>query len=76
MSDLIGWTATLAFAVSYFFRKQVALRRVQAVAALLWIGYGVTIRSSPVIVANVVVALIAIVSSFQRPRESEGEYRV
>jgi hypothetical protein len=76
MSDLIGWIATAAFAVSYFCRKQVALRRVQAVAALFWVGYGVSIRSSPVIVANVIVASIAIVSSFQRPRERESEYRV
>jgi hypothetical protein len=76
MSDLIGWIATAAFAVSYFCRRQAALRRVQAVAAMLWIGYGVTIRSSPVIVSNVVVASIAIISSFQRPRESESEYRV
>jgi len=66
MSEVIGWAATAAFAVSYLCRRQVDLRRVQAAAALLWIGYGLMIRSSPVIVANVIVASIAMFSSFQR----------
>jgi len=32
------------------------LRRIQALAALLWIGYGILIHAAPVIVANLVVA--------------------
>lgn len=58
----IGWVATAVFACSYFFRKPAALRLVQALAALLWIGYGVMIQAAPVIVANVVVAAMALVS--------------
>ncbi|MFN0085804.1 MAG: hypothetical protein ACKVX9_10485 [Blastocatellia bacterium] len=65
MFEWIGWTATAVFAVSYFCRGAEALRRVQALAALLWIGYGVIIKAPPVIVANAVVAAIAIISSLQ-----------
>jgi uncharacterized integral membrane protein len=66
MAEWIGWIATVAFAASYFCRQPVALRRLQALAALLWIGYGVIINAPPVIVANLVVAAMALVSSFQR----------
>ena len=63
--DWIGWVATATFASSYFFKHPAALRRVQACAALLWIGYGVLIHAMPVIVANVVVAAIAVYSSLK-----------
>jgi hypothetical protein len=45
---------------------------VQALAALLWIGYGVIIKAPPVIVANLVVAAMAVISSFQRRDQSNG----
>jgi hypothetical protein len=41
---------------------------VQALAARLWVGYGVIIHAAPVIVANLVVANVAAYSSFARPR--------
>jgi inner membrane protein len=67
----IGWVATLIFACSYFFRKPSSLRVVQAIAALLWIAYGIIIEAPPVIVANVVVAAMALVSVLaSRRRES------
>jgi hypothetical protein len=66
MIEWVGWVATAVFAVSYFCRQPAAMRRVQALAATLWIVYGVTIKAPPVIVANLVVASIAVISSFQR----------
>jgi hypothetical protein len=66
MIEWVGWIATAVFAVSYFCRRPAAMRRVQALAATLWIVYGITIKAPPVIVANLVVASIAIISSFQR----------
>jgi hypothetical protein len=62
----IGWIATAVFACSYLFKEPAALRRVQALGALLWIAYGVLIHAFPVVVANLVVAIIAVVSSFRR----------
>lgn len=62
--DWIGWLATAIFASSYFFKQPLALRRVQAGAALLWVIYGLIIHAPPVVVANLVVAAIAIYSSF------------
>jgi uncharacterized protein with PQ loop repeat len=43
---------------------------IQALAALLWIAYGVAIHSRPVIVANVIVASAAVYSSFRKPKET------
>lgn len=63
--DLIGWLATAVFMVSYFVKGPVQLRRVQGVAAGLWALYGVMIDSLPVIVANILVASVAIVSSIK-----------
>jgi hypothetical protein len=61
--DAIGWAATALFATSYFCKEPAALRRTQALAALVWIAYGVALKSAPVIVANVVVASLAAWSS-------------
>jgi hypothetical protein len=61
--DWIGWVATAVFGASYFFRQPRALRNVQAGAALLWVVYGLLIHAMPVVVANVVVAAMAIYSS-------------
>ena len=65
--DWIGWIATAVFLVSYFTKTRVGLRRVQGVAAGLWALYGVMIHSLPVIAANILVAGVAVVSSFRRP---------
>jgi len=64
MSDWMGWVATATFACSYFCKQPAALRRVQGLAALLWMSYGFMIHALPVIIANMVVAAIALSSSF------------
>lgn len=57
--NAIGWMATALSVVSYLFRNPATLRRVQALAALLWIVYGVMLVAPPMIVANVIVAIMA-----------------
>lgn len=59
MLEWIGWVATAMFAVSYLCKQPVQLRLVQALAAVLWIGYGMMIGAAPVVVANLVVACMA-----------------
>jgi hypothetical protein len=66
MIDWLGWIASAVFACSYFFKGQVALRRVQALAALLWVAYGAMIHARPIVVANLVVASMAIWSTVRR----------
>ena len=66
MRDWIGWLATAVFVTSYFTKHPVTLRRVQGVAACLWAVYGVLLHATPVIVANVIVAGVAIASSFRK----------
>jgi len=67
----IGWVATAVFAGSYLCRRPAVLRRVQAGAAVLWVIYGLLIHAFPVVVANVLVAGLALVSSFSaRARQS------
>jgi len=64
MLSWIGWVATACFGLSYFFKKPATLRLIQAGAALLWISYGLLIHALPVVVANVIVALAALYSTF------------
>ncbi|GAC1446346.1 MAG: hypothetical protein NVSMB56_04150 [Pyrinomonadaceae bacterium] len=66
MLNWIGWIATVMFAASYFCKRPARLRLVQALAALLWIGYGIVIGAFPVIVANAVVAVMATYSAWQQ----------
>lgn len=72
MLEWIGWIATAIFAGSYFCKQPKTLRRLQALAAILWITYGIVIKAAPVIVANVVVAVLALYSSrLQRVENAE-----
>jgi len=66
MLDSIGWLATAIFSASYFFRAPVTLRRLQAAAACLWIAYGAAIRAWPVVIANLIVAIAAVITSARR----------
>ena len=66
MVDLLGWVATIIFVASYFTKNSVRLRMIQAFAALLWISYGVVIGSLPVVISNLLVASLAVYSSFTR----------
>jgi hypothetical protein len=61
--DGVGWAATTIFASSYFVKGPRRLRLVQAMAALVWIAYGVLIGSLPVIVSNLIVTTLAVYSA-------------
>ncbi len=63
--NVIGWTATAVFSSSYFFKEAATLRRIQAVAATLWVLYGVLIHSAPVVVANLIVGVAAVYTSLR-----------
>ena len=68
--DGIGWVATAIFLISYRSKDPAVLRRIQAVAASLWMVYGLLIHATPVVVANLLVAGIAVYSSLASPRRS------
>ena len=65
MVDWVGWLATAVFMSSYFAKQPTALRRIQGAAASLWALYGVLLHAWPVIVANVLVAGVAVATSFR-----------
>jgi hypothetical protein len=62
---MIGWLATAIFAISYFVRRPAAMRFVQAAAALCWMFYGLLLHATPIIVANVIVASLAVFSAWR-----------
>lgn len=64
----VGWAATAVFSMSYFFKEAAVLRKIQAGAAILWLLYGISIHSAPVIVANAIVAAAALYTSVFRLR--------
>ena len=63
-NDWIGWLATAVFMTSYLVKSPVRLRQIQALASCLWLTYGVMIHSAPMIVANALVAAVALYSAF------------
>jgi hypothetical protein len=68
--ELIGWIATAVFASSYFWKQPATLRRIQALAAVLWMIYGLIIHSAPVVVANLIVAGVACWTSWPGRQQS------
>jgi hypothetical protein len=73
MVDGLGWVATALFAASYFCKSSGAMRRFQASAALLWVGYGIWMNARPIIVANLIVASLAVYSDLKQLRLSSSE---
>jgi len=73
-ANSIGWVATGVFSTSYFFKGPRALRRVQAIAALIWVGYGFLIGAMPVVAANIIVATAAVYSSFTSARNAKSQF--
>jgi len=70
MLDGLGWVATALFAASYLCKTSRAMRRIQAAAALLWVGYGIWMNALPIIVANLIVASLAVYTDWKQPRLS------
>jgi hypothetical protein len=70
MFDWLGWIATATFAGSYFCTKPSRLKQLQALASIFWMSYGILIKATPLIVANLIVASLALASSF---RKESGE---
>lgn len=62
---LFGWVATGVQTVSYFVPKASTLKKIQAVAACLWIAYGVKMGASPIIVANLIVGAAALLTALR-----------
>jgi hypothetical protein len=58
MTDIVGWAATVAFAVSYFMPEH-RMRLMQMLGAALWLTYGVMLGEAPIIVANAIVLVAA-----------------
>ena len=65
-TDYLGWAATAIFVGSYFCLRPSMLRGAQMFGALLWVIYGVLIKASPVIVANVLVFSAAAWTMFRK----------
>ncbi len=74
MLNGLGWMATALFAASYFSKTSRAMRRLQASAAFLWVAYGIWMNALPIIVANVIVAALAVYSDWKQARSSSAEH--
>ncbi len=59
-----GWVATTLTVSSYFFKRPITLRVIQATSACVWLVYGWLIHSGPVLVTNVLVVVAALGSIF------------
>ena len=55
MIEYLGWAATMVFVASYFCTRNRVLKAVQMAGAAMWVGYGLFIGASPVVVANLAV---------------------
>jgi hypothetical protein len=76
VTEGVGWAATAVFVGSYFFERASLLRGAQMIGALLWLSYGLLIRSSPVIVANILVFAAAAWTMIRSQRaESRSKLR-
>jgi hypothetical protein len=59
MVEYLGWLATAVFVASYLCKGSDALKRVQMIGALMWVLYGLLIRATPVVAANLLVLIAA-----------------
>ncbi|MGC1871819.1 MAG: hypothetical protein WA700_12740 [Acidobacteriaceae bacterium] len=69
---LFGWIATGVQTVSYFVPKASTLKKIQAVAACVWIVYGIKMGASPVIAANLIVGAAALLTALRSRATAAG----
>ena len=62
----VGWVSTLAFGSSFLSRQAARLRRVQGVAAFLWIVYGAAAGDVPLVMANFILIVPVLHLAFSR----------
>ena len=70
MVEYLGWLATAVFVGSYLCKGPDALKRVQMIGALMWVVYGLLIRATPVVAANLLVFTAAGWALHRAPRAS------
>ena len=73
MVEYLGWLATAVFVASYLCRGSDALKRVQMIGALMWVAYGLLIRATPVVAANLLVFGAAGWALYRQTRTLERE---
>jgi hypothetical protein len=59
MVDYLGWAATAVVVGSYFCKSPNAMRRIQMIGAVMWMGYALVTHAAPVFVANLLVLCAA-----------------
>ena len=69
--EYLGWTATAVFVGSYLCKGPESLKRMQIVGAVMWVIYGLLIRATPVVAANLLV-MAAAGWALARPRMDAG----
>jgi hypothetical protein len=73
MVEYLGWLATAVFVGSYMCKGSDALKRVQMIGALMWVAYGLLIRATPVVAANLLVFTAAGWALFKSARTLDRE---
>ena len=68
MVEYLGWLATAVFVGSYLCKGPDTLKRVQMIGALMWVVYGLLIRATPVVAANLLVFAAAGWALYRAPR--------
>jgi hypothetical protein len=68
VTEYLGWLATAVFVGSYFFQRPATLRHIQMAGALMWMAYGLLIRATPVVAANLLVFAAAAWTNRSEPR--------
>ena len=72
MVEYLGWLATAVFVGSYLCKGSDTLKRVQMIGALMWVLYGVLIRATPVVAANLLVVGAAGWALYSQQRRVAG----
>ena len=72
MVEYLGWLATAVFVGSYLCKGSDALKRVQMIGALMWVVYGLLIRATPVVAANLLVVAAAAWALYSQPGRAAG----
>ena len=72
MVEYLGWLATAVFVGSYLCKGSDTLKRVQMIGALMWVVYGLLIRATPVVAANLLVLGAAWWALYSQQRRAAG----
>ncbi len=69
--EIIGFVATVILVIAYLFHNLLTVRKINTVACVIFVIYGILIKAYSVVLSNSIIAIIHIVNIIRESRSNK-----